>query len=632
MVIADKLFKRLVAVDTLIKFDAVIPSQSEFIEQIDTTIAAFYQALENENKPQLQRQRCCALLCLYFNQAIIHSQHNKGLNFDVDNLVIAADRYCSSFDNRSVQQLLTDLLVAEDNSMFNYAWQLLELFITQRRQPEALVSLHSQYQSRHNQQCLIDEADNRDNGVQQHPMTQEGYTQQVVDLYSIIVGPFAQKWFAEYDKISRKHVMWRVCSASASITYLIKQWKNHHAEKRLTLFLPILVDGLQTTALLNDEIKKIKNIFILERIPPTLPISLAFYTRLSEQQQQNNGNVVWCGSLDFNQQKSSTVAEALAAINTELTRATLHSRSHDVVQREVMASLLEQWLIEEGTLGLLQDLFDNENLNFTGLALADYGKGFSRHGAWSAWIGKHFSLLPGLGTSLVSPPLPTMQPPILVVPIPPAVPPLGTIKRPEVTHPHRDEQAISVTTASPYPASIAITDTSTNPVKVTRRRWPWWILLVVISVSLISFAGYWLSQRQVKQSKAPQTISNNQPLLSLADAMPLFKPGQNTLSAQSTEILNKLAQRILQLPPNAVLLIIGHSDNTGSEKLNQNLSLQRAEIIRDWLIKNYHLPEQRLIVEGKGDKQPIDSNDTETGRAKNRRVEIIPLINQDERK
>ncbi len=67
--------------------------------------------------------------------------------------------------------------------------------------------------------------------------------------------------------------------------------------------------------------------------------------------------------------------------------------------------------------------------------------------------------------------------------------------------------------------------------------------------------------------------------------------------------------------------ITGHTDNIGHEKFNQRLSVKRAEAIRDFLIKN-GIDAQRLSVEGKGLTEPVDSNENEEGRAKNRRVEI----------
>jgi outer membrane protein OmpA-like peptidoglycan-associated protein len=69
-------------------------------------------------------------------------------------------------------------------------------------------------------------------------------------------------------------------------------------------------------------------------------------------------------------------------------------------------------------------------------------------------------------------------------------------------------------------------------------------------------------------------------------------------------------------------LISGHTDNTGSDLTNDALSLKRAKAITDYLFTNYKIPYVRMEVNGFGSKQPIEDNLTESGRAKNRRVEI----------
>jgi outer membrane protein OmpA-like peptidoglycan-associated protein len=73
--------------------------------------------------------------------------------------------------------------------------------------------------------------------------------------------------------------------------------------------------------------------------------------------------------------------------------------------------------------------------------------------------------------------------------------------------------------------------------------------------------------------------------------------------------------------PNAVIEIAGHTDSTGSTELNQALSQQRAEAVRAALIAEGVDP-HRLRAVGYGESRPIDDNETEEGRARNRRVEL----------
>jgi outer membrane protein OmpA-like peptidoglycan-associated protein len=69
------------------------------------------------------------------------------------------------------------------------------------------------------------------------------------------------------------------------------------------------------------------------------------------------------------------------------------------------------------------------------------------------------------------------------------------------------------------------------------------------------------------------------------------------------------------------VLIIGHACNLGSEEYNMRISIQRAQVIADYLVDKGIDP-ARIEVEGKGDTEPVASNETEEGRATNRRIEI----------
>ncbi len=73
--------------------------------------------------------------------------------------------------------------------------------------------------------------------------------------------------------------------------------------------------------------------------------------------------------------------------------------------------------------------------------------------------------------------------------------------------------------------------------------------------------------------------------------------------------------------PDRVLEIVGHTDNTGSTAHNQRLSEQRAQAVADYLIERSVTPEQ-LETSGRGENEPIASNDTHDGQAANRRVQL----------
>ena len=71
--------------------------------------------------------------------------------------------------------------------------------------------------------------------------------------------------------------------------------------------------------------------------------------------------------------------------------------------------------------------------------------------------------------------------------------------------------------------------------------------------------------------------------------------------------------------------IEGHTDNTGDDKHNKDLSQRRAKSVRQFLIETYGIEGKRLESKGFGASNPVDTNDTPEGRQNNRRVELVRL-------
>jgi len=102
-----------------------------------------------------------------------------------------------------------------------------------------------------------------------------------------------------------------------------------------------------------------------------------------------------------------------------------------------------------------------------------------------------------------------------------------------------------------------------------------------------------------------------------------FDTGKSTLKPESAKELNKLAE-YLQLKKNLKVEIAGHTDNVGNAAANQNLSEDRANAVRDFLIKK-GIAAARVTAKGYGDTQPVADNTNEDGRKKNRRTEVRNL-------
>lgn len=99
----------------------------------------------------------------------------------------------------------------------------------------------------------------------------------------------------------------------------------------------------------------------------------------------------------------------------------------------------------------------------------------------------------------------------------------------------------------------------------------------------------------------------------------LFDHDQATLKPESTRALEQL-QQYLQKDSKHMLTISGHTDAVGDDAYNQSLSSRRAQAVVDWLVAR-DIAKNRLIASGKGETDPVASNETADGRALNRRVE-----------
>ena len=106
----------------------------------------------------------------------------------------------------------------------------------------------------------------------------------------------------------------------------------------------------------------------------------------------------------------------------------------------------------------------------------------------------------------------------------------------------------------------------------------------------------------------------------------LFDYGKNDLKESNKADLQKFSATLKEYA-NADLVIVGHTDNVGSDAFNQTLSEKRAAAVSSYL-GSLGIAYSRLRTEGKGELQPVSSNDLESGRVQNRRVEIAIFANE----
>ncbi len=99
-----------------------------------------------------------------------------------------------------------------------------------------------------------------------------------------------------------------------------------------------------------------------------------------------------------------------------------------------------------------------------------------------------------------------------------------------------------------------------------------------------------------------------------------FDTGRANIKPNLQPILDQFAQG-LNSQPNTEIRIVGHTDSTGSDSINNPLSVNRAASARDYLVAR-GVDGRRIQIDGRGSYEPIADNNTDAGRAKNRRIEI----------
>ena len=143
--------------------------------------------------------------------------------------------------------------------------------------------------------------------------------------------------------------------------------------------------------------------------------------------------------------------------------------------------------------------------------------------------------------------------------------------------------------------------------------------------------GYLWSQHMEEQKQAMQAATqgtgvavtqtaNNELKLEIPSDIS-FDTGKANIKPALQPVLDRFAQT-LQANAITTVRIIGHTDNTGSDAVNDPLSVRRAASARDYLASRGVTP-NRIAIDGRGSHEPMADNSTPSGRSKNRRVEIF---------
>lgn len=127
--------------------------------------------------------------------------------------------------------------------------------------------------------------------------------------------------------------------------------------------------------------------------------------------------------------------------------------------------------------------------------------------------------------------------------------------------------------------------------------------------------------RQVMTTPGVQIVNRGDHLQVILPSGLLFASDSAAVSGQAQNDLYGLAQNLQQYP-NSRVEIYGHTDSTASDSYNMDLSQRRAQSVGG-ILSAAGVSSSRLVMIGRGETQPVASNDSESGKAQNRRVEIL---------
>ena len=153
----------------------------------------------------------------------------------------------------------------------------------------------------------------------------------------------------------------------------------------------------------------------------------------------------------------------------------------------------------------------------------------------------------------------------------------------------------------------------------------------LIGAGLGALGGYiWSNQMAQKKAAMEQATAgtgvavtqtaDNQLKLNIPSDIS-FDTNRADIKANMRPILDQFAQG-LSAQPNTEVRIIGHTDSTGSDAINNPLSVNRAASARDYLVAR-GVQSRQIQIDGRGSHAPIADNNTDAGRASNRRIEIF---------
>lgn len=438
-----------------------------------------------------------------------------------------------------------------------------------------------------------------------------------------IIGPWAATWFsARLQEPEETQVRWIVAPEAETMQKDLQKLRLKNRGIRAITFLPFFPDAEETAEQALAQLTTWQRQF---RLTESLPCVLGLYARLSLENIA--GQTKWSGKLDLSGKGETTLENEL-----EKLLATPETGFHSIY-RYAMTDALRLWLWETGIAKSLHAQFSTSSLRLAAVLLADCGHGFTRHGAWAKWLRQKFGLCPGLAPTLILPELPATT--IYSAPVLPVAK-----KRPR-------RLAVFIVLLLAFCLVISTWIEARYLTAATRNlaafqqidllqpqtKWKLYQSLNEQKQQLLHchdafFSRFWgFTHCEKLAGKLSQTLQEYDlsSIFMPSGSLALFDQGSATLRPGSDKSLSVLLP-LIRDDDQIRFMVVGHSDNTGSTESNYQLSLRRARAVRDWLVSHANISPERFSLQGMGDSKPVASNQTAEGREKNRRVEIIPLL------
>jgi len=152
-------------------------------------------------------------------------------------------------------------------------------------------------------------------------------------------------------------------------------------------------------------------------------------------------------------------------------------------------------------------------------------------------------------------------------------------------------------------------------------------VLMTFVVLVFSVAVAFALDLKVKDKNLADTAEMKQMNVSLKAVQNKYGPivfvtGKADIDVAKCKTTLNTIVTIIKKYPRFLVTVEGHTDNVGNKKSNLALSQKRAEAVVAWLVKSGGVAAKQLKAKGYGDSKPLESNKTEKGRAKNRRVDF----------